>query len=740
MYVNLSKLPSPKTQYQVFLRDFSGGLNVSKASTEIADNQSPNMRNLLWENGVLKRRPGQKPVRFENMDSFAINLDTLIAVHEKAIGNKILFAYCDGEGSCVIACCDLGDSNTDMATVTELSRDYKGGRRGSFFEYGEHIYFKGTGCYKKISFAEDGSLTAEDVVPYVPVIQINTNPETGIGDLYQPENRLSAQKEVWYNADPGIRTVEFTCDGEVATFRLPHTAGASHGSLLSVIRVHVGASLLDPTTDFSVNAEEGVVTLNEVPPASLKVTVTYATLMSEYTLPDPLANVDEVWVKNLATGEYEQYTDRSGIYDESQPDPGKRDFVVDDTKSVDNAWKLKIRFCDPEGITRHAGDYINDANVLNSFVKIKYSRVNASAYRAIDECYIVSTYGNGGLESNCIVMAGATAQPNAFFWNGNDSAGGNPGYFPVMNYNLAGEYFDPITAFGKQQNKLVIFQRNRIGSATFSIDEVDGRMVVSLPYRTVNDRIGCDLPKSVQLVENNLVWAHTQHGVMYLKDSTYAYETLVACISGNINNTLLLNITEQSTSSMDDGNRYWLFSGSNAYVWDYSLQGYTANTERLSWFPMSGMVESACNAVLVNGTWYRFGFGSIVAYRSDYCKDFEDNFFSFFRTKDFHFGTYAYRKNVEKIIFSFPRVEGIQANVNYETDLNFRNDPMNVLVDFGESSDVGAFVKVRAPKCKHIHTFAVEVTSIDDAHFELTSMQIFYTFTGNQIIKAGQRM
>lgn len=738
MYVNLSKLPSPKTQYQVFLRDFSGGLNVSKASTEIADNQSPNMRNLLWENGVLKRRPGQKPVRFKNRDSFAINLDTLIAVHEKAIGNKILFAYCDGEGSCVIACCDLGDSNTDMATVTELSRDYKGGRRGSFFEYGEHIYFKGTGCYKKISFAEDGSLVSEDVVPYVPVVQINTNPETGVGDLYQPENRLSAQKEVWFNADSGVRTAEFSCDGSVKSFNLPHKGGVGHQSLLSVDSVYVGAELLSLGDDYSVDVASGTINLTSAPASTLKVTVYYSVLFSEYRLPHSVFGtgivVDAVYVKNLSTGEYEVYAPNASV--ESIAKGAFQLSVLDGADGY-----VQVEFSDTESITFYNGKPVTDPNVLNSFVKIRYSKANHDAKKAIDDCYIVTTYGNGGLEANCVVMAGATEQWNAFFWSGNDSSGGNPGYFPIANYNLAGESYDPIMAFGKQQNKLVVFQMNRIGSATFSLDEVDGRLVVSLLYRTINDRIGCDLPGSVQLVANNLVWAHTKYGVMYLKDSTYAYETLVVCVSQNINDELLHNMTPSYTSSMDDGKRYWIFSGSNAYVWDYSIQGYTSNTERLSWFPMSGMVESACNAVLVNGTWYRFGFGSIVAYRSDYCKDFEDNFFSFFRTKDFNFGTYAYRKNVDKMILSFPRIENLQAELYYETDLeNPRKDLMDIRTDTGETSDVGAYVKVRTPKCRHIHTFSGEIRSVDDAPFELIAMQIFYSFMGNKTIKAGQRM
>ena len=38
---------------------------------------------------------------------------------------------------------------------------------------------------------------------YIPVVQINTEPETGAGDIYQPENRLSGFKRVQYNGKSG---------------------------------------------------------------------------------------------------------------------------------------------------------------------------------------------------------------------------------------------------------------------------------------------------------------------------------------------------------------------------------------------------------------------------------------------------------------------------------------------------------------------------------------------------------
>jgi hypothetical protein len=745
MYVSLSKLPSPKTQHQIFLNDFSGGVNLRRASTEIANNQSPNMFNVLWENGCLKRRPGQKSIVVPHAEVFNNRMKQIIAMHDRAIDGKVLFAYLDIDDCIAIAYCDVLRKNSDSEIVTISTDDVDTtmtdeSKHGMFFEYRDSVYFKGWHCYKRIFRNDEGNLSAESVIPYTPVVMINTNPETGVGDLYQPENRLSEQKEVWYNADSGIRYAEFNCDGETTVFSLPQKKTGEHGSLLSVQSVYIGAALAEIDTDYSVDLQEGTITTVTAPPSGLKVTVEYALLMIEYTLPDSVGYLDEVWVKNLTTGEYDQYK-RMNVVIGDGGTPGIGYFSYAPAISTDMGFRSTFYFCDPNGITQCDGKPVTDPNVLNSFVKVKYSKANPDAKRAIDECTVATTYGSGGLESNCIVMAGSSDQPNAFFWNGNDSTGGNPGYFPIDNYNLAGEFYDPIVLFGKQQNKLVVFQTGRIGSATFSLDEVDGRMVISLPYKTINDRFGCDLPQSVQLVENNLVWAHSKHGVLYLKDSTYAYETLVVGISGNVDPGLMSEHFGSCVSSMDDGKRYWLFVGNNAYVWDYSLQGYTSNTEKLSWFVMHNMCESNVNPVNISGKWIRIcKDGRLLVLDPLYQKDFEEQMHCLFRTKDFSFGTYAYRKNVEKVIFAFPRVEGITAEVKYDTDMDLRKDLMNVHIPSGEPSDVGAFVKVRAPKCRHVHTFSVEVSSFEDKPFALMSMQILYTFPGTQSIKAGQRM
>jgi hypothetical protein len=87
---------------------------------------------------------------------------------------------------------------------------------GVFLRYQDALLYKTTGAYKRIVYDGHG-LTAEEIAPYVPVTVINCSPE-GSGDLYQPENRLSPQKTVWYHAARHSRGVSFTANGTATQF------------------------------------------------------------------------------------------------------------------------------------------------------------------------------------------------------------------------------------------------------------------------------------------------------------------------------------------------------------------------------------------------------------------------------------------------------------------------------------------------------------------------------------------
>lgn len=756
MYVNLSNLPSAPKKYQVALGALYGGLNTSRLPSEIGSSQCPELLNVLWRDGVLRSRQGQAHLPKNNTDGWTLSEyenAIPIAMYERVWHDRLFvaFRYDENEIGRIVSY-DLRSGIYE--TIFEVEENGEQlvdwhGSSGSFFEFRDKLYYKHRNVYVEIEYIpkaeneESDRVVARSVKGYIPVIMINAN-SAGIGDLYQPENRLSAWKEIWYNLETGLAYEEIVCDGVTTVFHLSKKKPdqPQHGDLRDIVQVYIGAKLGVKGTDYEVNLTSGTITvLGNAPALGLKLSVTMLLYSFSYMLPiEDIDVVDgspqvKVWVKNIETGEYDQYRYTTEIQGEGDFSYSAGQIIFDSKENLggENAYKF-------------------DANVRNRFIKVQYAKRNDVARSAIEDCYIATTYGAKGIEANCVVMAGSEAQPNAFFWSGNDENGANPAYFPIEHYNLVGEYDDPITAFGRQQNKLVIFQKNRVSSATYAFTSVDNRLTVSLNTMTINDKIGCDIPNSVQQIENNLVWANSKLGIMYLKDSTYAYETLVLGISENINDDS--KVSEQKgllhclknakvVSSLDDGQRYWLCVDGVAFIWDYSVQGYTANTAKLCWFYANGMhcagfAQSAEKIYSVRESNEEKYLTTFV----DNCSDFGEPFEKIIRTQTQVFGTFEAMKNVDIAILTFHSANRVTAKVEYITDYYVREDDTTIDSKYETENTNGLnpiCVRVRKPKCLHVQQFAIRLSNHDLNDLNLISAQIFYSFLGG-MIKAGRRM
>ena len=737
MYVDLSNLPDAPKEYQIYIKNLSGGLNTSKAPSDILDNQCQDMLNMLWKDGVLRSRQGTEDIIPTN--EWSSNGLTPTTMFDRVWHNR-LFLMFDEHEDVTIAAYHIINGTMENLYSEELTAISKG---GSFFLFGEKLYFKGRNLYLSITYdAGTDSVTATPVEPYRPVVQINTN-RNGVGDLYQPENRICDEKEIWFNADSGSTVIELPCDGNTKIFDTGYGILQNFSSLftpddvlISVDELYVGAALykqvetLSASGQYKVDIKNGIIILFDAPPIGTKITARVTMTARRYRLPSNLKRVDFISVSV------------NGVVYQRASKPS--------TIGIGEYWVLT------QGGERIAPEIIfsenlgtwNDANGNANRIKVVYRLKNADAKKAIDDCYVACTYGATGIEQNCVVFAGSEKQPNAFFWSGNDANGANPAYFPMEQYNLVGEYDDPVVAFGRQQNKLVIFQQRRISSAEYAFAAVDGRMRVSLNTKTINDKVGCIAPRSVQCIENNLVWL-SENGVMYLKDSNYAYETLVVCISGNVN-SLLKELRPRRNgkfpvSSFDDGERYWLFlRDGSAVVWDYSIRGYTADTEKLAWFPMSGCYGIAW-AISDDGEVYGLrpdnDDGQFLFRFTDALTDSGKVICKRVTLKTQVFGTYAYLKNVDKMTVSMPTDQLSSAEIAYLTDYGERADltPIDNLFEVSAGTEgFPSAVRVRRPKCKHVHQFSVRFSNDTENDMALASIQIFYTYRG--ALKAGRRM
>lgn len=648
----------PKPEYTLTFSNLYGGLNIKNLEYLLNSNESPDMLNMNWNNGILSSRAGQ-------VWAIPEMLGYGHACSSEKYYGRVFFHIGDrstrkGGG---IYYCDPEASNPVVVKLYSLPQAVF--KRGTFFRYQDDLFYKAPGLFLKISYdGEADTFSAAPVEPYTPVILINTDPETCAGDDYQVENRISPCKEVWYNAKAGVKTYKL-----------------------------------------------------------------------------PVQNIDNV-VSVIVDG--------NGI---PHPDDGGLAYTIDRVNGA-------ITFATAPEVTEPP---------TNNTVRIVYSKFNRDAERSIMDCPYAAVYG--GNDNVCIVLGGCEAQPNAYFWSNNDNLSMNPGYFPMTNYNLAGDNSEMITGFGKQQNLLVIFKEGSVGKAEFSLTEIDGKQYISMDYKNINSRIGCDLPWTIQLVENNLVFCNTEQGVHIVLNSSAALENNIQCVSEKINGAPgrdgLLHAVREGLKyggcvcAVDNETKYLLTvlgpieyakpAWDVTYEWNYTISGYNNpswfrhnNIRAVSYFQGPGFL----GYLTPNGQ---------VVMRAE-------QFFADCVTKDglahageyepinkryvfpaMFYDTYDRMKNVNSIVFSVRGDTNSHAHITYRCDYMEREDPTDIVAKGGWqlvprnlkewSLRVFGFAQVfrRKPGFKHIRHFSMKLEDNTLGHdMSIVSAQVFYNYQGRQ--------
>ena len=545
---------APKHEYVLDFSNLCGGINLWDPDYRMKSNESPEMKNLLWRNGMLCSRKGQyRMCPYELGQGFAAYprlWHGCIFAHICA--NIFCFRPEEGEASPVLLA-------TGIPKV-----------RGTFFTYSDKLYYKTRGAYKEITATKvDGewSFACNTVFPYEPVILINANPATGAGDLYQPENRLSGRKTVWYNAVDGAKTYVLPVKAERVTY------------------VEVGGYHV--TSGWSYDPQYGRVIFAVAPPVT-----------------DPPAN---------------------------------------------------------------------------NTVRITYELDNPEAQKSIDDCRYAAVYGGTG--ELCVVMAGSEVQPNAYFWSGNSSIKMDASYFPMEQVQLAGASEERITGFGKQQGNLIVLKEGSVGKTALGVQEINGRVMIDMPYVPINATIGCDLPWSIQPVENNLVFANRK-GIYMLLDTTAANENNIVSLSRKINGSAerpgyladIINADEDMVCSCDDGTHYYLTVNGHTWAWNYELSGWN----NPSWFLLTNTdaVALVCEGQEI---FHINGHGSLTGLHNE-CNDYGEPIERMFRFPTMNFGSYDCRKNVNSVIVTLGAYEEENTELWYLTDYEERKDLTNLRV------------------------------------------------------------
>ena len=151
-FVKLSNMPTPPKLRVSTVQNLRGGLNVHDLAWQISSDQSPDMKNMWWENGVLQSRPGQT-----TYNNGAVNDYDDTAVHDydnlKAYGNLYhgWYVIYNPARECFTALAGADpQTSTDIlgADGEVFNVEHP---EGMFFLYADVLYFKSKGGYYKIT-------------------------------------------------------------------------------------------------------------------------------------------------------------------------------------------------------------------------------------------------------------------------------------------------------------------------------------------------------------------------------------------------------------------------------------------------------------------------------------------------------------------------------------------------------------------------------------------------------------
>ncbi len=708
MKISLSSVPSQHATKMVDFPRLDGGLNLWEMDYRLNRNQSPEMKNLWWQDGVLQCRDGQSYLYGPSQDQLKTPLPEGV---EPWVDLGVGYT-CTSDLFWDHAFFHIGtklyymDPSAETPAMTELV-DGVPENRGTFFRYNDGLFYKNRGAFIKVKY--DPSKTpvfsashVEDDA-YTPIIVMNASPSTGSGDTYQPENRLSPKKTVQYNAAEDQQMITKNGNGSTKVFDLGKTAAADQ--LTRVTDVYFGSTLVN-TAIYTTDVSAGKVTFTTAPPSD--TIITFVAKFGVVTYQLPVKEVDAV-TEVKVNGEVKAES---------------TDYAVDLTKG-------QVVFVTAPPVSDPA---------VNNTVEITYSKANRDALNAIMDCPYAIVYG--GSQDVCIVLGGCEKQPNAFFWCGNDSVGMNEAYWPMSFYNLAGDSEDGITGFGKQYGTLVIFKEKSLGKSAYSVENVDDRDSISLTYTAINAKIGCDLPWTIQLIENNLVFCNTEGGVHIVRDSTSALENNIECLSRNVNGTdqrpgLLADVRAAETvTGFDDGNHYWVVANGHAYLWDYLLSAW----KDPSWFYFTN-IDGAAFFRTVDKSYHLDAHGRVSVFERSFVDyygpiekvyQFPPQFFdSYDRLKDILYCIFTVRSDTDSVV-------RIRYDSDYErrydlTDIrsySWRLSPRNLAF---RCLSVQRFAHVarRNPCCRHVRHFAIRLENNKPAQdLAIISAQIYFRYLG----------
>lgn len=385
-------------------------------------------------------------------------------------------------------------------------------------------------------------------------------------------------------------------------------------------------------------------------------------------------------------------------------------------------------------------------------VKITAYKTIAGNKAKITSCKIAIPFGGmsssiyGG--SRLFVMKNPS-DPKTYWWSDLGASQSNGAtYFPDDQYEELTQNNDEITAAAKQAGNLIILKEKSLFTVSY---QFDGETVF-YPVREFNSVIGCDIPKSVQLIDNNLVFANTYGGVFVVVNTSSSAEENVKPISNNINGIevakgLLQESNLATATSVDHDRKYWLCVNGNVYMWDYDLTplinyaDVMKSQRRLAWFKLDNINASfwlSFPTANDTGLWYSDG-SDVIHFIHRYT-DFGEGINSYWKSKSFDFEKPATQKKITIVNVSIraDSYSHMTVTVSNESKTSYYSKTIGVLsyswVHTGWATGtwtVQRFSKPYRLKPKMKKKYYCQIWVTDDTIYRdmgITDMEIIYEY------------
>lgn len=364
----------------------------------------------------------------------------------------------------------------------------------------------------------------------------------------------------------------------------------------------------------------------------------------------------------------------------------------------------------------NAKDYGMKNNLTITYSKTIYQDI------PIMNCTIGEWFGDrqGQTGGARLFLSGDTKNPAVVYYSAADDAT----YFAENAYQTVGEPTEPITCITKYLDILTILKSNSIYS--FSLQSSSS---FNLVLKAVNSKIGCDIPKSVQVVGNCLVWGNTIGGVYALSSTQIQDERAVHIISCNINK-ILLSIEKnalQLAVSLCTNSHYMLFAGNNVFVWDYARTPFaksvdtTKAVKELAWyiwqleqtaslaFMQSDKISIACEN------------GSIMSFDSSVTHDNGVSFDAYWFTKAQDFGKPFNKKILYKCSALFMNKQAIQLEA---VSCNDEQNPQQIFLDGNDTEKLTNMLLQFNAKWDYSICYGIKRITSETAGFGIIGLEL----------------